>query len=183
MSPVDVLRRHLDAHDPSSGEERAHVAALLAALDDLVAPLDEESQATHVTGSAIVLPHARDDRTVLVRHKRLDRWLQPGGHVEVGETVHDAAARETTEETGLEVVHPSDGPTLVHVHVHDGGRGHVHLDVRYLLLADPAQPFAPGPGESRTLDWFGVEDLAALADDSVTAAVDAARRLHGSFTN
>ena len=66
-------------------------------LDD---PLDQALDAVHVTGSAIVVgPRG----VVLLRHKRLGLWLQPGGHIDPGETPWDAALREAQEETGLEV--------------------------------------------------------------------------------
>ena len=45
---------------------------------------------------------------VLHRHKRLGLWLQPGGHLEPGETPWEAAARESIEETGLQVYWPRD---------------------------------------------------------------------------
>lgn len=177
-TPGQRLRADLADHAPADDAERGHVATLLAALDEFAEPFDERAQSTHVTGSAIVLADDGSDRTVLVLHKRLERWLQPGGHVEPGEHVHDAALREVGEETGLAVRHPPAGPTLVHVHVHDGGRGHTHLDVRYLLLADPDQAFAPGPGESTRLGWFRGAEVAELGDGSVTAALASARR-HG----
>ena len=51
-----------------------------------------------------------------------------------------AAVRETLEETGLAASHPEPGPTLVHVDVHDAPKGHVHLDLRYLLHAPDDDP-------------------------------------------
>ncbi len=87
-----------------------------------------------MTGSAIVVgPRG----VVLLRHKRLGLWLQPGGHVDPGETPWQGALREAFEETGLDVRFAGSGdahvPLLVHVDVHDGGRGHTHLDLRYLV--------------------------------------------------
>ena len=42
-------------------------------------------------------------RTLLLWHKRLGRWMPPGGHVDEGETPEETAVRECKEETGLDV--------------------------------------------------------------------------------
>ncbi|MEX0834471.1 MAG: NUDIX domain-containing protein, partial [Nitriliruptor sp.] len=133
--------------------------------------------ATHLTGSAIVV----DDRgrVVLHRHKRLGLWLQPGGHVDPGESAPDAARRETREETGLTARHPDNGPRLIHVDVHPGPRGHLHLDLRYLLIADGADAFAPDAGESADVAWFTAEEACRIGDGSVAAAVEGALRHSG----
>ncbi len=177
LSPrVADLAAHLDRHEPIDDVEAVHLQRTRAALWADHDPLSREDDRVHVTGSAIVLPTDGSDRTVLHLHKRLRRWLQPGGHVDPGERAQDAALREAGEETGLVVDHPPGGPVLVHVHVHDGGRGHVHLDTRWLLLADPDQAFAPEEGESDSVHWVAFDDLADVADDSVTVAVTAAMR-------
>ncbi|BBG25215.1 NUDIX hydrolase [Sulfuracidifex tepidarius] len=44
-----------------------------------------------------------DDKVLLIKHKKLGKWLYPGGHVEENETPHEAAEREFLEETGLRV--------------------------------------------------------------------------------
>jgi ADP-ribose pyrophosphatase YjhB (NUDIX family) len=46
-------------------------------------------------------------RLLLVAHRKLRRWLPPGGHVEDGELAHDAVLREVLEETGVEAIHPA----------------------------------------------------------------------------
>ncbi|HUH07842.1 MAG TPA: NUDIX domain-containing protein [Egibacteraceae bacterium] len=125
----------------------------------------------HVTGSAIVT----GPRGVLLhRHKRLGIWMQPGGHVEPGEAPWDGARREVLEETGLLAEHPVGRPELVHVDVHPGGRGHIHLDLRYLLAAGDADP-SPPPGESQDVAWFSWDDALELADVALVGALRAVR--------
>lgn len=141
----------------------------LAELERLPRPLDEEADPVHVTASAIVTSPAG---TILHRHKRLGLWLQPGGHIAPGEPPERAALRETAEETGLRAIHPATGPELVHVDVHDGGRGHTHLDLRYLLHAPPAPP-CPPDGESQDVRWFGWDEAIALADPGLVGALRA----------
>ena len=167
------LARALAAHVPVDPREARARAAVLDALADLRDPFDRHADLTHVTGSAVVVGR----RGVLLhRHRRLHRWLQPGGHLDPGKTAAEAAVRETAEETGLAAVHPDGGPRLVHVDVHAAADDHVHLDIRYLLLGPDADP-APPPGESQEVAWFGWDDADAVADDALAGALHTARRL------
>ncbi len=168
---VADLRQLLREHVAVSASEESSRRRTLSFLDWLSAPYDETSDPVHVTASAIVLSDEPEARVVLHRHKRLGIWLQPGGHVDAGEDVRDAALREVLEETGLVARHPDAGPDLVHIDVHQGPRGHVHLDTRWLLLVDPADAFAPGEGESSAVAWFDVEEAVALGDVGLGEAI------------
>jgi 8-oxo-dGTP pyrophosphatase MutT (NUDIX family) len=151
------------------------VAIMLAELDRLPHPFDQSADLTHVTASAVVVgPRG----VILHRHRRLHRWLQPGGHVEPGEAPEEAVLRECVEETGLPVAHPPSGPGLIHVDVHRASRDHVHLDLRYLVASPDLDP-SPGPGESQDVAWFTWDQALAMADDALAGALGTARRLIG----
>ena len=168
---LEAVRQALAAHRGADGREEQARTHVLAALDRLARPFAEDGGPEHVTASAVVVGRRG---TVLHVHKRLGVWLQPGGHVAEGETPWDAACREAHEETGLAVRHPPGGPLLVHVDVHPGARRHVHLDLRYLLLAPDDDP-APSPGESPVVRWFSWDEALATADVALVGALRAAR--------
>ncbi len=163
------LRNAVAEFDAATPREISSRARFLAELGRLPDPFDRDADPVHVTGSAIVVgPRG----TVLHWHKRLGGWLQPGGHVDTGETPWQAALREAREETGLTLRHPGSGPRLVHLDVHPAGP-HVHLDLRYLLLAEDTEP-SPPPGESQQVRWFSFAEAIAMTD---AALVDGLRRV------
>jgi 8-oxo-dGTP pyrophosphatase MutT (NUDIX family) len=146
-------------------EERSRERTLVA-LGRLPHPFAQDADLTHVTGSAIVVG-ARG--VLLHRHKRLGLWLQPGGHLEPGETPWDAALREAGEETGLKLSWPGRPragvvPPLAHVDVHEGGRGHTHLDLRYEICVVGDDDPRPPEGESQDVRWFTWAEAINVAD-------------------
>jgi 8-oxo-dGTP pyrophosphatase MutT (NUDIX family) len=166
-----LVRRWIETHEAVDEREERSKERMLAALDELRAPFDRQADPVHVTGSAVVVGRRG---TVLHLHKRLGRWLQPGGHLEAGESPWDAARREGEEETGLTLEHPGSGPRLVHLDVHAAAAGHTHLDLRYLLLAPDREP-RPPDGESPLARWYSWEDALAISDEALRGALRVAR--------
>ena len=164
---IVLLCAEMEARRPCDARERESIAAFIAAVQGLESPFDEHADPTHVTASALVVG---ERGVVLHRHKRLELWLQPGGHIDAGEHPADAALREAREETGLPV--RLSGDQLVHVDVHPGPRGHTHLDARYLVEADPVEP-APPEGEGQDVCWFSWRDAIALAEPGLEGALRA----------
>jgi 8-oxo-dGTP pyrophosphatase MutT (NUDIX family) len=164
----------LEAVEPVDEREREDLAATVALLGGRDRPFDEGAR-DHVTASAFAVSSRG---VVLHRHRRLGIWVQPGGHVDAGESAEVAALRELAEETGLAAVHLGP-PALVHVSVHPGPRGHRHYDCRWLVAATTTT-IAPQAGESGEVRWFTPDAaLAGCEPDLVVGlakALDAARR-------
>ena len=121
------------------------------------------------------------DALLLVHHAKLERWLQPGGHVEAGDaSLLLAAQREVLEETGLEhLVCEATDPFDLDVHRIPGRAGepeHEHFDVRFLLRA--AREEHSRSEESREVRWFSLQELhEARFDDSLMRAVRKLKRI------
>ncbi len=129
-------------------------------------PFEEEANDHHLTVGAFVVSSRG---MILHLHKRLGIWVQPGGHVDAGETPEEACVREVSEETGLEVRH-LDPARLFHVDVHPGPSGHTHYDLRYVVASEPRDP-SPPPGESPEVYWFDFDEAAERAADDLAPVV------------
>ena len=103
--PVAAVRSLVASHEPADDREARSRDRILVDLEQLADPFDENADPVHLTGSAVVVgPRG----TILHLHKRLGRWMQTGGHIEPGEMPHDAALRESEEETGLALFPPRE---------------------------------------------------------------------------
>ncbi len=166
-----TLAATLSRHAPADPEEAADLRLILDFVGRHPRPFERGIREGHLTGSAIVVS-ASADRVLLLHHRKLDRWLQPGGHADPGETRgEDVALREAREETGIEglLLHPT-APRPLDVDVHDiPARGaepaHQHLDLRYLVIAPREAALVPAEAETHELRWARWEEVEALQPD------------------
>lgn len=123
----------------------------------------------HITGSAWLVS-ADGRRVLLTHHRKLDRWLQPGGHADGDPDIVAVALREAEEESGLTDL-------CIQSAIFDLDRhwipqrsldvGHWHYDVRFVVLARGSEHFVVS-AESNALAWREVTELAMEASTDVS---------------
>ena len=116
----------------------------------------------HVTGSAWVV-NQHYDRVLMLHHKKLNKWFQPGGHADSDHDIRRVALREVSEETGLS---PDDIDLVSHdifdVDIHQvpdykDMPAHTHYDIRFLIQVND-QIVIPGNDESYDIIWVELRD-------------------------
>ena len=151
-------RRTLEAH------EATMVAETIRFVEEHADCLLRSCLPGHLTGSAWIV-NAQRTQTLLTHHRKLDKWLQLGGHADGEVDLSAVALREAREESGLASVR------LVSANVFDVDRhwiperksepGHYHYDLRFLVEAEVAEPLVL-TNESKDLAWVGLEEVTRL---------------------
>ena len=128
----------------------------------------------HLTGSAWIVDTTRE-RTLLTHHRKLDKWLQLGGHADGDPDLRAVALREAQEEGGIQKLCPVN-TALFDVDRHwiperKTEPGHWHYDLRFMIEADPGEPLVV-TNESKDLAWVAVSDVTKLnAEESMARMV------------
>lgn len=162
--------QQLAGHEPA-GDAQNRVLALFREFAEGNADCCERTlQIGHFTGSAWLVS-ADGERVLLTHHRKLDRWLQPGGHADGDGDLARVALREAQEESGLRDLALEGGIFDLDRHAIPA-RGaepeHWHYDVRFVVRALGSEQFVVGE-ESHALAWRAVSDIAddASADESL----------------
>ena len=164
----------LEGHVAADANETKHRDRLLQFLASDAAHYLRSNLAGHLTASALVLNHAGDS-VLLLHHRKLDPWLQPGGHADGDENLERVARKEVEEETGIgDLTLVNTGIFDVDVHTIPERKGvpeHLHYDLRFLFWASPgAVPL--GNHEVKAVRWVprsGVEEW--VSDESILRMV------------
>ena len=122
---------------------------------------DRNLEFGHITGSAWLLDNTAR-RVLLTHHRKLNRWLQLGGHADEAPDARLTALREAEEESGLEQIQWLD-ESIFDIDVHPiPARGpmpeHFHFDIRFALQARGSQEYVVSE-ESLDLAWVDIESL------------------------
>lgn len=142
--------------------EEDDVRLFLELLDDAQDPFERARLAGHFTASCWLVDRA-GTRVLLTHHRKLERWLQLGGHADGDRELPRVALREAEEESGLQGL--SVDPQMFDVDRHwIPGRGdvpgHWHYDVRYVVRAGENERYVVSE-ESHDLAWRSIDDIVA----------------------
>jgi 8-oxo-dGTP pyrophosphatase MutT (NUDIX family) len=157
---------------PADAEEAKDRDRVVGFVERYPRPFDRTIREGHLTGSAITVS-ADGSRVLLLHHRKLGLWLQPGGHGDPGETTgEEVALREGFEESGIAglALHPgAQRPLDIDVHeipAFGAEPAHLHLDLRYLVVAPDADGVSPALAELHDIRWFRWDETDALFPDS-----------------
>ncbi|MBQ7982238.1 MAG: NUDIX hydrolase [Clostridia bacterium] len=179
------LIQRLEDYRPVCEQEARDRRLMLEHLRTGKNPLSRDNETAHFTASSwIVSPDKR--QVLMVYHNLYGSWSWSGGHADGDPDLHAVARREAQEETGVSLLLSPLGDQPISVEIlpvygHEK-RGryvstHLHYNMTYLLIADPASPVTVKPDENSAVAWFSAEE--ALAAPTEYWMVDMVyRKLH-----
>jgi len=144
-------------------DEAATAEIFLELLADAADPFVRERLAGHFTASSWLVD-ATGTRALLTHHRKLDRWLQLGGHADGDRDLSNVALREAEEESGFVDLQVESELFDLDCHwIPERGDvpGHWHYDARYVVRTTGSEDFVVSE-ESLDLAW---RDIHAIAED------------------
>ncbi|MGG6242080.1 NUDIX hydrolase [Nodosilinea sp. AN01ver1] len=164
MINPQICAQAIASHSPFDPAEAESIAATLAFLGKSDRCWPRDNYVGHLTASAWVVNTAKS-HVLLTHHRKFNRWLQVGGHVDAGdESLLAAALREAREESGIQAIEPLQ-TTIFDIGHHPINTAkeppHVHYDIRFLLVAKSMAYIVSE--ESNDLAWVPLTEVATLS--------------------
>ena len=170
LDPIDELRR---------------CETFLSFLETNPRAFERSLEVGHVTASALITsPDYK--KLVLLLHKKLNMWIQLGGHADGNPLTFDVSKKEASEEAGInefdlvayhqvlftpltsELSNMNALPFDIDIHTIPARKDepeHLHYDVRYLFMADPEKTSLRKNYESKALRWLSLDEARRLTDE------------------
>jgi 8-oxo-dGTP pyrophosphatase MutT (NUDIX family) len=130
------------------------------------------------TASVLLLTKTSPKKVLLIHHKKLDKWQQPGGHIESNENPIECAIREVKEETGVDIGFLKDQVQILesgdkflpvpaflqeqNIPPHGKDPAHFHMDINYLVEIDE-QELEHSDREAHGIGWFTKNEALKLS--------------------
>jgi len=167
LPEVAHARATLAAFAPPDAPQEREREGFLAFIDEYPADAHLRScRVGHLT-AAVLLMSADGERVLMMHHKKLDRWLQFGGHCDGDANLRGVALRETVEESGIRPAFITREPVDIDIHEIPEYRGvpaHLHYDVRFLAWA-PEGAKEIANEESLALRWHSRSEVDSIGVD------------------
>ena len=146
----------LQTYKTSFHEEKVFIPRFKSLLTNFSNCYSRSLVTGHMTGSAWIVDES-GSLTLLVHHKKLNKWLQPGGHADDEENITTVSMKEAQEETGLKSLQLLESKIFdLDIHLipsHNGVKAHFHHDIRFLIMADKNEEYVVS-NESNELAWI-----------------------------
>jgi 8-oxo-dGTP pyrophosphatase MutT (NUDIX family) len=176
LSPEQqLLLAELQNYRAADQTEEQHRQDMIALVTEHEAWWHRDTLPGHITASAFVV--TPDFQQLLLHfHRKLNRWLQFGGHDEGEKHPAKAVLRELVEESGLQHFDFFGAPTVFDLDIHAIPESkkqaqHLHFDVRYLFIANSQQELNPADGESNLLRWMDLQEASSALDEEAAQRV------------
>ena len=157
----EVLIQQLQQYKAFDAEEEGFRSRILRLLEQEQDCFHRKLLHGHITGSAWVIS-PEGEQVLLLHHRKLDKWLQPGGHADGEENVRLVAEKEAREESGLNKLRLHDSAIFdLDIHTIPERKDvpeHLHYDIRFRFVADPAEPLQQN-NESKGLAWIPLAEV------------------------
>ena len=156
-----LLLRNLEQYQTEYEEEQLFIPRFRSLLKNFPDCYKRSLKTGHMTGSAWIIDE-KASAVLLVHHKKLDRWLQPGGHADGDENIIEVATREAGEETGLQSISLYRN-NIFDIDIHqipkyNGIQAHFHHDIRFIFQADRNERIRVSE-ESNEVAWIPLEEV------------------------
>lgn len=152
-----------------------HSEILLDFINNSQHLYSRKNEIGHITGSAFIVSEDLKN-ALLILHAKYNKWVAPGGHVDEGENSLKAAARESSEEVGiqdLELLKPEIFDIDIHRIPPSTKNGifepeHWHFDVRYLFKIQANVKVDLNTLEAKGFKWPLLSEIAQDEDVSIS---------------
>ncbi|MFC4872674.1 NUDIX hydrolase [Negadavirga shengliensis] len=164
-----ILKTLLENYRTPFEEEKQFVDDFIALTDDPIA-YSRERKKGHFTASSWIV-NRRRTHTLLGLHRKLQKWLQLGGHADGNENLLEVAMTEAKEESGLASLRLVDRFIFdIDRHIiptYGEDAQHFHYDVRFLIEAEMDEPLVISP-ESKSLAWVSFDMVEELVGHNIS---------------
>lgn len=175
------LIEKLQNYNPENDIEKYHKDEMLEYLQTAQGYLFRTNFDAHITGSAFVV--SDDWRSVLLtHHRKLDIWIQLGGHCDGESDILQVAWRETIEESGLKSTKPF-GEEVFDLDIQiiperKSEPSHRHMDIRFLFVADRFEKIRKQEEETKEIKWVGIDEVRRYTSQkSILRAIEKIKKI------
>ncbi|MEQ9166714.1 MAG: NUDIX hydrolase [Fulvivirga sp.] len=180
MHRTDLIQK-LENYSPEDDNEKAFRASFLSFIDAHPDCFERSLQIGHITGSAWIV-NKTYDKALLTHHRKLNRWLQLGGHADGESDIIKVSTAEALEESGLSSIKLVSKDIFdIDIHTIPARKSdpeHLHYDIRMLFTADENESFTIS-NESKDLGWIALDELESYSknNESIFRMAEKTRRL------